>query len=238
MLLRSCVSLALVLGALQGASGAESREGGTPGALPTWRIQARPYLSFEEVGCGVYHRLADRWDVGCRLSMDVSNDASDGAEGEPDSQDDPQATLRYEENDARSIDLDFDLRRWAMKGDRWGWYVGPCIGFGYTKSHGLFSNRVFGEDASTYFGNRRDAKDFHLSGSLVVGADVTLLREVSVTIGLRPLRYWYSWSEEERTVWNERTGADPRRETGEGKGETANLATDLTPEAFIVLRIW
>jgi hypothetical protein len=234
---RLCLALTLAMGLLRGALWAAPPEDEGAESFPSWRLQASPHTSDQDIAFGIYRHLEGRWDIGCQLSTRVRINHTDGTSRKTGYSEYVRGELDSSRNSRKSIDLDLDLRRWMRKGERWGWYVGPRVGFGYGVYDYTSSRDAFRGEEWTHRTEETESKDYRVGVNLVMGMEVTLLPEMSVILGFKPLRYAYSWSKDDGTTRYEQPGEDPETEVAARSGEGGDFSTNLTPEAFVVLRL-
>jgi hypothetical protein len=201
---------------------------------PRWRLQATVLQSSSrELSLGVYHRLGSRWEIGSQLGSRFSA-SKDEHDSENQLSDSIRTDISNQSDHSNAAAATFEFRRWGTVEPRLSWFIGGQMEVAYTNSH-TDSRQVRPSDAIVY---RAKGKQHGPSGSLamVLGADLTLLRRLSLLFAVRPIQYSHQWLDIERTT-TYGTGSSFTRSHESGTDRSGAFTTDLTPEIYVTLHL-
>jgi hypothetical protein len=168
-------------------SGQTGTDDGGPFMVPKWRLAVRTYGNDNgNPAIGVYHRLGARHELG--LAVDADLDFRNGKRSYV-TEDTSSSSYRYYEDDqdAFGVTIYSELRRWNRISDKLMWYVGPRLALGYRYS----DDENAYEDQSRYW---NESWRYTAGLLLSAGADLTLLKRLSVTAGFIPVGITHTWS--------------------------------------------
>jgi hypothetical protein len=145
--------------------------------------------------------------------------------------------------DFESFDLNvaLELRRWARLRDKLAWFFGPRLGGGYFQNTQSYESRdIVGEGFSQQDRRRIDESDsqsFSTNVGFVIGADLELLRGLSVAFALRPAEVLYRWTDRdgERVFIINGVVQENTRSDGDSRG--FDVDTNLFPNIYLALSI-
>jgi hypothetical protein len=154
--------------------------------VPKWRLAVRTYGNDNgNPAIGVYHRVGTRHEFGLAIDADLDfrNENRTYASGDTSS-----SYYRLYDDDVDTFDVTIysELRRWNRISDKLMWYVGPRLALGYRYSDDEHSY----EDLSRY---RSESWRYTLGLLLSAGADLTLLKRLSLTAGFVPVGVTHTW---------------------------------------------
>ncbi len=184
-----CLASAGDLSALSSSANAQgdADEGGQF-MIPKWRLAVRTYGNDGgNPAIGVYHRMGSRNELG--LAIDGDMDFTDRERSIARGDSSTSFWVRSDgDEDAFSVVLYGELRRWNRISDGLMWYLGPRLALGY--SYRDYQNNY--DEEHEYWD---EIWSYKVGIMLSAGADLTLLKRLSVTVGFVPVGLTHVWSE-------------------------------------------
>jgi hypothetical protein len=208
-------------------------------ALPTWRLQARPYTDYDgDFVLGIYRRIGSTWDAGLQVGTVINTDEDTGDERGYDYDGSYYVRTQRTADDYYSVSVSFDLRQWRPIAARLAWYLGPRFSLSF--SDRKFENEELYESDDLTGTYHRDTHDrgWAVEVGSVVGADLGVTRRLSLTFALVPLRVTREWSD--RQALTRRTSSDIQQPQGgytRDEGDGLSVRTGLDAQLFLTLLI-
>jgi hypothetical protein len=191
-------------------------------SIPTWRLSVRTFgQSSGYPVLGVYRRIGDRHDLGIAVSGRIDSKSGD-RDRERWGYDDDSSWESWDwDSDEFDLSLHGELRRWTRVSDRVSCYGGARLTTRYYYDHD--EDSVDSEEYDHLYGHldSRKYETFGLGASLTIGADLELLRHLSVSASFLPISITQNWYK--RTYENTDT-----RDTEESRAITTDRDRGLS----------
>jgi hypothetical protein len=184
----SAILFVLLLGNLQTASAGQDTVPSTF-TLPVWRIQVEAYGEGPGSIASVYHRLGSRWDLGMIVSADLNGRDEDSNR---DADDDSERI-----DNRSSFGLEPEFREWTSRGPSLSTFMGFRAGAAIGRRSFELTER--GEDGSGHR-NESDTDWTELRMGFSLGADVQVVRHLSVLFAIVPVDFTYRWETTKSTI--------------------------------------
>jgi hypothetical protein len=204
------------------ASGQAGADDDGPFTVPKWRLAVRTYGydSYSNPAIGVFHRVGTRHELGLAIDADLDFRNTKRRYAHQDTT--YHISNSDYDDDFFSVTLYGELRRWNRISDKLMWYVGPRLVLGYTYRD---DENKYESDTESWY----EDWSYTLGLTLSAGADLKLLKRLSVTAGFVPIGVEHVWSQHQEGY------VDEGRRLRRYHYKTHELTLDLNPYATAYL---
>ncbi len=207
------------------------------GRLPKWRLMAGVLTSDADPDVGIYRRIADRWDFGLQVGGSLSTyNRDDDAEAQQ-----TQRTIStVGERSASRVDISLhsELRRWSPRTAALATFYGFRFSVSYADGESEDDETQTSHGGTVDLTNleefRRTSETVGTGFSLLLGADLTLIPHLSVTVLVTPLSAATLWSLDRQRTREDSYG-DDERTSAEYSERSYDISFDLRPAVYLTL---
>lgn len=209
--------------------------------VPTWRFTADPENDHPiSSSLGIYRRIGEAWDAGLYLSGGLSGSSDENTRIE----DRSNYTRDTQEESTRqngSVSLSLDVRRWRRRTDRLAlfWGLRTTCGFSSTETNRTEESvRVDDEVEESWVDSDDTSEALSAAISALLGADLMIVRHLSIGIYFRPIIASGSWalsrssSQGYDSVYQDLEDYSTKRRTRDGD---YNVSFGLSPDLRLSL---